>query len=167
MVVTRAGLHAVAVGAAGGAAIARGLGHCHWAMLAATAPIAAVDIAGALTRAVHYIVGTHAGVAVSAGLLLTEWTPLQLVLLLALLQVVGEIRALRHGSPALDFLTPVALMMNTFVIVTPAHRLIHDRFVGTTIGAALAVGLLLVADRTVWRAITPRTCAAATGSRQR
>jgi hypothetical protein len=167
MVLARAVLYTVAVGSAGGVAVTVGLGHYHWAMLAATAPIAAVDIAGALTRATHSIVGTYVGVALSAGLLAVDWTPLELVLLLALLQFAGEVYAVRHGSLALVFLTPVALMMTAFVVDTPAHQLIYDRLVETTIGATLAIGCVIVAERLVSRVRTSRTyrtCSAAIGA---
>lgn len=151
MVLARAGLYAVAVGSAGGVAVTVGLGHYHWAMLAATAPIAAADITGALTRTTHSIVGTYAGVALAAGLLSVDWTPLELVLLLTILQFVGEIYAVRHGSLALVFLTPVALMMTAFVVDTPAHQLIHDRLVETTIGVTLATSCVIVVERLVRR----------------
>ena len=150
----RASRYAVAVGAAGSVAIASGLGHHHWAILAATAPIAAADLAGAANRVVHSIIGTFAGVALTGALLLVDWSPLGLALLLAALQFANELYAVRHYSLALVFLTPVALMMTSFVVATPARELIGDRVVETGIGAALA--LLLVSATSRLRPLSER-----------
>ncbi|MCT1602824.1 FUSC family protein [Kocuria sp. p3-SID1433] len=152
--VARACRYAVAVGAAGSVAIASGLGHHHWAILAATAPIAAADLAGAANRVVHSIIGTFAGVALTGALLLVEWSPLGLALLLAALQFANELYAVRHSSLALVFLTPVALLMTSFVVTTPARELIGDRVVETGIGAALA--LLLVSATSGMRSLSGR-----------
>jgi hypothetical protein len=149
-VLARATRYAVAVGAAGGVAIAAGLGHYNWAMLAATAPIAAVGLARAVNRAIHIVVGTYVGVALSAVLLMVDWTPLGLVLLLAVLQFANEFYAVRHYSLALVFLTPVALLMTGLVVATPVHQLVYDRVVETTIGAALALFLLLVTHKNLY-----------------
>lgn len=150
----RASRYAVAVGAAGSVAIASGQGHQHWAILAATAPIAAADLAGAANRVVHSIIGTFAGVALTGALLQVDWSPLGLALLLAALQFANELYAVRHYSLALVFLTPVALMMTSFVVATPARELIGDRVVETGIGAALA--LLLVGATSGMRSLSGR-----------
>lgn len=151
MLMARSARYAAAVSVSGSVAISLELGHFNWAMLAATAPIAATDVPGALARTVHNIVGTYVGVALSAVLLLVEWTPLGLVLLLALLQFASEVYVIRHYSLALIFLTPMALMMTTFGVNTPAHLLIYDRIVGTTIGATLAAILVLLTHSAVYR----------------
>lgn len=53
---------------------------------------------------------------------------------------------IRHQSLGLVFLTPVALMMTDFVISTPAQQLIRDRVWETTLGAAVAMTLILTTD---------------------
>jgi uncharacterized membrane protein YccC len=151
-VLVRAGRYVLAVGLAGAVATTLGLGHHNWAMLAATAPLAAAGLAGRLNRAAHNVVGTYVGVGLSAALLTVDWTPLQLALLLALLQFAGEVYAVRHHSLSMVFMTPVALMMTGFVVSVPAHRLVLDRVVETTIGAAVAVALVLATERAVRRA---------------
>lgn len=150
----RASRYAVAVGLAGAAATASGLGHYHWAILAATAPIAAADLAGAANRVVHSVIGTFTGVALTGLLLLIDWSPLGLALLLAALQFANELYAVRHYSLALVFLTPVALLMTSFVVTTPAHELIGDRVIETGIGAVLA--LLLVSATSGMRSLSGR-----------
>lgn len=88
--VLRAGRYMLAVGAAGTVAAALGWGHLNWAMLAATAPIAAAGLSGAVAKAAHSIVGTYLGVGLSAVLLGVEWSPVQLALLLAVLLFASE-----------------------------------------------------------------------------
>lgn len=142
-----AGRYTVAIGAAGSLATLAGLGHSYWAMVAAAAPIAAADATGGLVRAVHRTVGTYGGVLLTAFLLTIDWRPLQLAVLLAALQFVGEVFVIRHYSIALVFMTPVALMMTEFVAAKPAGVLVTDRAVETTIGAAVAFIVILLTTR--------------------
>lgn len=141
-VAVRAVRYMIAVGLAGAVAAALGWGHHNWAMLAATAPIAAAGLGGALAKAAHSIVGTYVGVGLSAVLLGVDWSPVQLALLLAVLLFASEVFVIRHQSLALVFLTPVALMLTAFVVSTPAQQLIRDRAWDTTLGAAVAVAVI-------------------------
>ena len=141
------GRYVAAVAAAGSLAALVGTGHSYWAMLAACAPIAAADAARAPLRAVHFIVGTYAGVLLSALLLQPDWTPVQLAVLLTLLQFAGEVYVIRHYALAMVFLTPVALLMTGFVSSQPVWDLAVDRAVETTIGAAVAVVVVLLTTR--------------------
>ncbi|TJY64666.1 FUSC family protein [Arthrobacter sp. CAU 1506] len=142
-----AGRYVAAIGLSGSVATLSGLGHGYWAMVAAAAPIAAADASGGLVRAVHRTVGTYGGVLLTACLLTISWSPLQLAVLLAALQFVGEVFVIRHYSIALVFMTPVALMMTEFIATKPAHVLVTDRAVETTIGAAIAFIVILLATR--------------------
>ncbi|MCC9196887.1 FUSC family protein [Arthrobacter sp. zg-Y820] len=138
-ILVHSGRYVAAVAAAGSLALVLGPGHSYWAMLAACAPIAAADAADAPARAGHFILGTYAGVLLSALLLQPDWSPVQLAILLALLQLGGEIYVIRHYGLAMVFLTPVALLMTGFVSTQPAWDLTVDRAVETTIGALVAV----------------------------
>lgn len=142
-----AGRYVLAVGLAGSLAMLAGLGHSYWAMVAAAAPIAAADATGGLVRAVHRILGTYGGVLLTACLLTVDWTPLQLAVLLAALQFVGEVFVIRHYSIALVWMTPVALMMTEFVAPKPAGMLVTDRAVETTLGAGIAFLVILLTTR--------------------
>ncbi len=114
-----AGRYTVAIGAAGSLATLADLGHSYWAMVAAAAPIAAADATRGPVRAVHRTVGTYGGVLLTACLLTVDWSPLQLAVLLAALQFIGEVFVIRHYSVALVFMTPVALLMTEFVAAKP------------------------------------------------
>ncbi|WAP50527.1 FUSC family protein [Arthrobacter sp. ATA002] len=143
-ILAHAGRYAAAVAAAGSLALFLGPGHSYWAMLAACAPIAAADASHAPARAGHFILGTYGGVLLSALLLQPDWSPVQLAVLLALLQFGGEVYVIRHYGLAMVFLTPVALLMTGFVSVQPVWELTVDRAVETTIGALVAVAVILL-----------------------
>lgn len=147
-ILIHSGRYVAAVAAAGSLALLLGPGHSYWAMLAACAPIAAADAARAPLRAGHFILGTYAGVLLSALLLQPEWTPVQLAVLLALLQFGGEMYVIRNYGLAMVFLTPVALLMTGFVSTQPVWDLTVDRAVETTIGAVVAVVVILLTTGT-------------------
>ena len=146
-ILLHAGRYAGAVGSAGTLAAVLGLGHGYWAMLAACAPLAAADLAGGPARALHFIVGTYAGVLFSALLMQVQWSPVQLAVLLAVLQLSGEIYVVLHYGAAMVFLTPVALMMTGFTSDLPVGALVVDRAVETTIGAVAAVAVIALSTR--------------------
>lgn len=143
----QAARYVVAVGLAGAIAIASGLGHDYWAMVAACAPIAVADASGGMVRSVHRVIGTYGGVLLTAALLLVDWPPLGLAILLASLQFIGEVFVISHYSLALVFITPMALMMTEFVAPGPTGVLIADRALETTIGAAVAFLVILLSTR--------------------
>jgi uncharacterized membrane protein YccC len=136
--VRHAARYLAATGLSGLVATSAGLGHSYWAMVAACAPIAAADASSALVRAVHRAVGTLGGVVLTGVLLTVSWSPVQLAVLLAVLQFVGEVYVVRHYSTALVFMTPVALLMGQFVSSIPGSVLTRDRAIETLIGAAVA-----------------------------
>lgn len=142
-----AGRYMIALGVAGSVGAMAGLGHVYWAMIAAAAPIAAADATRGLVRAVHRVVGTYGGVLVAAGLMAVHWAPLQLAVLLAVLQFVGEVFTIRHYSIALVFMTPVPLMMTEFIAAQSTVSLVADRALETTIGAAAAFAVILLTTR--------------------
>ncbi|MBP3043039.1 FUSC family protein [Arthrobacter jiangjiafuii] len=143
-ILQHSGRYIAAVAAAGSLAVALGTGHSYWAMLAACAPLAAADAANARVRAGHFILGTYAGVLLSALLLQPDWTPVQLAVLLTLLQFAGEVYVIRHYALAMVFLTPVALLMTGFISEQPVWELTLDRALEATIGAVVAVAVVLL-----------------------
>lgn len=146
-ILRHSGRYAAAVAASGSIAVLMGLGHSYWAMLAACAPIAAADTSRGLRRAAHFIAGTYAGVLLSAVLLQQHWTAVQLAVLLSALQLLGEIYVIRHYGLSMVFLTPVALLMTGFIGEQPVAGLALDRVVETTIGALVALAVLLLTTR--------------------
>lgn len=155
-ILQHSGRYIAAVAAAGSLAVALGTGHSYWAMLAACAPLAAADAANARVRAGHFILGTYAGVLLSALLLQPGWTPVQLAVLLTLLQFAGEVYVIRHYALAMVFLTPVALLMTEFISEQPVWELTLDRALEATIGAVVAVAVVLLT--------TPKNRSEATGT---
>ena len=143
----QAGRYVVALGLAGSIGVMSGLGHHYWAMVAAAAPISAVGASGGLIRAVYRIIGTYAGVLLTAALLTIQWPPLGLAFLIAALQFAGEVFVISHYSIALVFMTPVALMMTEFVAPGPTGTLVADRALETTIGAVIAFFVILLTTR--------------------
>ena len=141
-ILMHSGRYAAAVATAGSLSAALGLGHGYWAMLAACAPLAAADAAAGPQRAAHFILGTYAGVLLSFLLLQVRWTPAQLAVLLAVLQLSGEIYVIRHYGMAMVFLTPVALLMTGFTDSSDAWALTMDRALETTIGALVSVAVI-------------------------
>ena len=146
-ILLHSGRYAVAVAAAGSLSVSLGLGHGYWAMLAACAPLAAADAASGPKRAAHFILGTYAGVLLSALLLQVPWNAVQLAVLLALLQFAGEMYVIRHYGAAMVFLTPVALLMTGFADHDHAWSLAADRALDTTIGALVAVAVIACTTR--------------------
>jgi hypothetical protein len=61
---------------------------------------AAADATRGLVRAVHRTVGTYGGVLLTVCPLTVDWSPLQLAVLLAALQFIGEVFVIRHYSIA-------------------------------------------------------------------
>ncbi|MCW2620961.1 MAG: hypothetical protein JWL64_563 [Frankiales bacterium] len=137
----------VAVGVAGAIATAAGIGHPFWAMVAAAAPLSMAGRGNQALRAGHRISGTFVGLAISAPLLLLELDPVPLVLVVVALQFATELLVGRNYGLALLFITPMALLMGQLGRSQPAAGLLLDRGVETTIGALVAIALLVVEHR--------------------
>lgn len=134
----------VAAGIAGGLATFADIGHSYWAMVAAVVPIAAPTLPGRLTRAVHRVIGTLGGVAVTAAILALPLQAWHVVLLLVLLQFLAEMFVQRHYTIALFFITPLALLMSYLVTRQAPEELLIDRTVETVIGALVGVVVVVL-----------------------
>lgn len=134
----------LAVLVAGSIATAAGIGHPYWAMVSAVVPLASRDPAHQVTRGLHRVIGTGAGLAVTAVLFAVDPRGLLLILVIVLLQVAAELLVGRNYALALVAVTPLALLMVHVVAPTPAGALLWDRGVETLIGVVigLAVGRL-------------------------
>ncbi|WP_188667871.1 FUSC family protein [Tersicoccus solisilvae] len=128
-----------------------GVGHSNWAMVAGIAAIAAPDAPARVSRAVHRVVGTLAGVAVSAVILGLNPDPWPLALVVIVLQFLGELFVIRHYATALIFITPLALCMMQLGNPLPVEQLVFSRAVETVIGAAVAVGIVMLLGPAVER----------------
>jgi hypothetical protein len=138
----------ILVGSAAAAviALATGQGHAYWAVVSLVATVPSPHAPHTVSRAVHRTIGTLVGVVVTALILLTDPTPLVTILLVAVLQFCAEILVVTHYGAALVAITPLALLMvHVSTAAADATVLLRDRAIETTIGAAVAVILVLVA----------------------
>ncbi|MGG5174952.1 FUSC family protein [Pseudarthrobacter sp. J1763] len=132
----------VAAAVAGSIATAMGIGHNYWAMVAAVVPLVGATVNHRVERGLNRILGTAAGLLVTAAILLADPAPWAMVLLIAVLQFAAEMYVLRHYALAQIFITPLALISTELAHHSEPGPLITDRAVETFIGAV--VGIVVV-----------------------
>ena len=142
---TQAVRHGVAVLAAGAAATAIGIGHPYWSMVAAVVAVTGADTTARLTRAVHRVVGTLAGVVLAAVILAPHLPMGALIGIVGLLQFATELVVGRNYGLAVLFLTPLALTMGTLAQSASTWSLLHDRAIETVLGAVIGTAISLAA----------------------
>ena len=151
-----AGLFAAVAFAAGALAALAGISHPYWAQIAAIVPLSVTGTWARVERGIHRVVGTCAGVVVTAFLLSFPSQPWQLVVWVVLLQFLAELFVLRHYSLALLFITPLALLMVQLGSPQPVIPLLQVRIIETAIGVTVglaSVSLLFFARRLHARSI--------------
>ncbi|MCC3270802.1 FUSC family protein [Arthrobacter gengyunqii] len=139
-----AGLYAVAAAVAGSIATLMGIGHNYWAMVAATVPLVGVGVRHRLYRGLHRILGTFAGLVLTALILLPGLDPWQMVLVIAVLQFGAEMLVIRQYALAQVVITPLALVSTELAHPSNSALLIKDRAVETVIGAAVGMAMVLI-----------------------
>lgn len=136
--------YAVAVAAAGAAGLFLGVDHANWAMAAAAGPLAAADAAGRVRRAIHRLVGTFAGLAVAALVLIPHPSETVLAICVMVLLFPTELFMARHHAVALGFFTPLIMVMTDLANPAEPLVLLADRGIDTLIGVGAAVAVTLV-----------------------
>lgn len=139
--------YAAAVSAAGGAGLLLGVDHANWAMASAAVPLAAAGAHGrlhpglhsVLDRSLHRVVGTLAGLVVTAVLLLPEPGPTPLALAVIALLFPTEVFMSRHYGLALGFFTPLILVMTELAAPAAPLTLLTARVTDTIVGVAAGV----------------------------
>lgn len=126
---------------AGSVATGIGIGHPYWAMVSAVVPLTHRDVRGQLIRGAHRVVGTVAGLVLTAILLAFDPVGFALILVIVALQAGAELWVGRNYALALISITPLALLMTHLVVPTPATTLLFDRGVETLIGVAVGIGV--------------------------
>nr|WP_231712988.1 FUSC family protein [Arthrobacter sp. zg-Y820] len=139
-----AGQYAVVAAVAGSIATAMGIGHNYWAMVAATVPLVGLTVRNRMYRGLHRILGTFAGLLLTALILLPGLEPWQMVVVIALLQFGAELLVARQYALAQVVITPLALVSTELAHPSNAVLLIQDRAVETVIGAAVGMAMVLV-----------------------
>ncbi|WP_247827917.1 FUSC family protein [Arthrobacter antioxidans] len=138
-----AGLYVAAAVLAGSLATALGIGHTYWAMVAATVPLVGQSARARVTRGLQRILGTFAGLVLTALVLLPGLAAWQLVLVIAVAQFAAEMFILRQYALAQAFVTPLALVSTQLAHPTAPAGLLADRALETSIGACVGIALVL------------------------
>lgn len=141
---TQAGRYLFAVSVAGGIGLLAGIGHPHWAMAAAAVPLAVEGTKHRVYRGVHRILGTMAGLGVTAVVLFADPGPTVLALLVIAFQFPTELYMVRHYGLALVFFTPLILIMTQLASPTDPASIIVDRGLETLLGAMVGITIALV-----------------------
>ncbi|MDQ4490818.1 FUSC family protein [Sinomonas sp. ASV486] len=129
--------------AAGSAVTVMGLGHPHWAAVAATVPLVGSTLAAQLARAAHRLAGTLVGCLLALSLLAAHPPAAVLVLAIGALQVATELLVTRHYGIAVICITPLALLLTELGSPAPVDALIGGRLDKSLLGVSAAVAILL------------------------
>ena len=135
--------YAVAAAVAGSIATLMGIGHNYWAMVAATVPLVGVTVRHRMYRGLHRMLGTFAGLLLTALILLPGLAPWEMVLVIAVLQFGAEMLVARQYALAQVLITPLALISTELAHPSNSTLLIKDRAVETVIGAAVGMAIVL------------------------
>lgn len=141
---TQACRYLIAVAAAGSIGLLAGMGHPHWAMAAAAVPLAVEGTTRRVYRGVHRILGTFAGLGVTAIILFADPGTTVLALLVIAFQFPTELYMARHYGLALVFFTPLILIMTQLAAPADAGSLIVDRGLETLLGALAGIATALI-----------------------
>ena len=131
--------YAVAVALAGSAALACGLNHVNWAIAGAAVTLAAADSRGRVRRGVHRVVGTVAGLGVTALVLAPGFSPRTLAIVVICLLFPTELFMAVNYAVALSFFTPMIMLMTELAEPIGTGELLKDRALGTMIGVLIAL----------------------------
>lgn len=143
--------YALAISAAGSLGLLLGVEHANWAMASAAVPLAAdarnrlhPSIRSVLHRSLHRVLGTLAGLGVTAVLLLPDLgeTPLALVVIALLFPT--ELFMSRHYGLALGFFTPLIMVMTEFAAPAEPMTLLTDRVLDTVLGVSAGIAAAIV-----------------------
>lgn len=125
----------------GSAAVALGIGHPYWGMVASVVPLTAPSVLEMAHRGMHRIVGTLTGVAIAGAFLLLEPSPAMIVIGIITCQCLTELLVMRHYALALTFITPLALLMGQLAHPLPTGELVVQRTVETLLGVAIGLAV--------------------------
>ncbi|MEU1498874.1 FUSC family protein [Streptomyces sp. NPDC005732] len=144
---------ALGTGVAGGVAAVLDLEHGYWAAISAAAVLHSVNLRTTAQRAVQRTVGTALGLLLALGVLAAHFEPVQLALVIVVLEFLLEYGAARNYALAVVFLTPLALLLSDLAAPSPAGELVLDRVLGSAVGIVVGLGcaLLIVDDRAAVR----------------
>lgn len=134
----------IAVAAAGAIGVLVGAGHANWTMATAAVPLAAPNRKGRIHRGIHRVVGTFAGVLLTAAILLPGFDQTTLTVLVMVLLFPTELFMTRHYGLAMMFFTPAVLLMSQLANPISRHVLVTDRGIETLIGASIGMAIAIL-----------------------
>ncbi|QHC02361.1 FUSC family protein [Epidermidibacterium keratini] len=138
--------YALATAVAGSVGTLLGVDHANWAMTAAAVPLAVIvsgagrDIRAVVHRGVHRVVGTLAGLLVTAAILVPQPGPVVLAIIVMVLLFPTELFLSHHHGMALGFFTPLIMLMTVLIEPTDPASLLFARGIDTLIGVAAGIG---------------------------
>ncbi|MFD8418746.1 FUSC family protein [Streptomyces sp. NPDC059466] len=140
-------------GVAGGIAALLNLEHGYWAAISAAAVLHSVNLRTTAQRAVQRTLGTALGLLLALGVLAAHPEPVELAMVIVVLEFLLEYVAARNYALAVVFLTPIALLLSDLAAPAPAGELVLDRVLGSVVGIVVGLGcaLLIVQDRAAVR----------------
>lgn len=118
--------------------------HPYWAIVSAVAPLTGPSSRQRITRAMHRILGTSAGVLISLGLLALEPNLLTTLILALVAQAWAELFVARNYGLAVVGITPLALLMQHLAVQSDPVSTVTDRLMETALGLAVGVVLILL-----------------------
>lgn len=127
--------------ATGAVAVALGLGHPYWGMVASVVPLTAPTLLEMVHRGSHRIIGTLTGVVVAGAFLLLDPSATMLVVGIIVCQIAAELLVLRNYALALTFITPLALLMGQVVHPMATSDLVVQRTLETVLGVAIGLAV--------------------------
>ncbi|MDA3642749.1 FUSC family protein [Saccharopolyspora indica] len=147
--------YAVAVSAAGAVGLLLGIDHANWAMASAAVPLAVVGvrdrwapgIGGIVHRGIHRVLGTFAGLAITALVLLPDLPATALAVVVVVLLFPTELFMARHYGLALGFFTPLIMLMTDLAAPADPLIMLRDRAVDTLIGVTAGIAAAIVIRR--------------------
>lgn len=143
----QASRYALALSIAGAAGLLLGIGHINWALAGAAVPLAATDARSRVYRGIHRVLGTVAGLAVTAALLLPDLSATVLAVFVIALLFPTELFMTRNYGLAIGFFTPLIMLMTELAEPTEPWTLLGDRVIGTLIGVAAGVAVAVFTHR--------------------
>lgn len=134
----------IAVAIAGALGVLGGAGHANWTMAAAAVPLAATNRKSRVLRGIHRVIGTLAGILLTAVILLPGFDRTTLTVLLMVLLFPTELFMMRHYGLAMMFFTPAILLMSQLAYPISRHVLVMDRGIETLIGASVGIAVAIL-----------------------
>lgn len=134
----------IAVATAGMLGVLGGAGHANWTMAGAAVPLAATNRKSRILRGIHRVIGTLAGILLTALILLPGFDRTTLTVLLMVLLFPTELFMMRHYGLAMMFFTPAILLMSQLAYPISRHVLVMDRGIETLIGASVGIAVAIL-----------------------